>query len=141
MLALLCFVMTILIYIFAKRLYRLAPSVLLMPLLTVPIVVIVIVLVFHIPITSYAAGTRWISEMIGPGTVALAVPLYKNFGILKKHAITIGVSVGSGAIVLSSSTISVLFTVTGINEFGDLAEGQRFPQTELSFIPVLSPLV
>ncbi|REE94351.1 hypothetical protein A8990_101144 [Paenibacillus taihuensis] len=42
---------------------------------------------------------------------------------------------------LSSSTTAVLFTVTGTDEFGNLAEDQRFPQTELSFIPQLSPIV
>lgn len=99
MLALLCFVLTVVIYGAAKKLYRRVPVMVLTPLLTVPAAVIAIVIVFHIPFEAYASGTQWISDMIGPGTVALAVPLYKNFGVLKKHAVTIGISVGSGAIV------------------------------------------
>ena len=43
-----------------------------------------------------------------PSTVALAVPLYKNFAILKKHAWTVGVSVLSGAVLayLSSAWLA-----------------------------------
>ncbi|MFC0214588.1 LrgB family protein [Paenibacillus chartarius] len=99
MLALVCFVITVAIYVAAKKLYRRIPVTLLTPLLTVPIAVVAIVLLFGIPYDTYAAGTQWITDMVGPGTVALAVPLYKNIGVLKKHAVTIGVSVGSGAVV------------------------------------------
>jgi predicted murein hydrolase (TIGR00659 family) len=99
MLAFLCFVMTVAIYAAGKKLYRLVPKVLVTPLITVPAVLIGIVVAFHIPFEAYASGTKWISWMIGPATVALAVPLYKNFGVLKKHALTIGLSVFSGAVI------------------------------------------
>ncbi|AZN40788.1 hypothetical protein [Paenibacillus albus] len=42
---------------------------------------------------------------------------------------------------LSSSTTSALFTVTGLDEFGNLTEDQRIPQAELIFIPTLSPVI
>lgn len=81
MLALLCFVLTVVIYGAAKKLYRRVPIMILTPLLTVPAAVIVIVVIFHIPFER-ALRTQRISCMIGPATVALAVPLYKNIEIL-----------------------------------------------------------
>lgn len=99
MLEFICFVATVLIYAAAKRLYRRIPKVFLTPLITVPIAVIFIIVCFHIPFEAYVSGTQWITDMIGPATVALAIPLYKNFGVLKKHALTIGASVGLGAVI------------------------------------------
>ncbi|SEN28454.1 hypothetical protein [Paenibacillus sp. OV219] len=41
---------------------------------------------------------------------------------------------------LNSTITNVLFTATGLDEFGNLTEDQRHPQAELIFIPVLSPV-
>lgn len=104
MLAIACLLATIAIYWGIKRLYRVRPVMLLSPLLVTPVAVIAILLWSGIPYETYDAGTRWLSDMIGPATVALAVPLYKNAHMLKKHALSIGVSVlaGSTAAVVSS---------------------------------------
>ncbi|PZE20733.1 LrgB family protein [Paenibacillus xerothermodurans] len=98
-LALSCLIGTILIYWLAKRLYRVVPRVYLTPLLVTPIAVIALIECFHIPYETYNAGSQWLTEMIGPATVALAVPLYKNFAVFKKHAAVILTSVCSGAVV------------------------------------------
>ncbi|WP_248929763.1 LrgB family protein [Paenibacillus hamazuiensis] len=105
MLAFLCFVMTIAIYIAAKKLYRRWPRVYLTPLLTVPVLAILLVVFFRIPFEAYTSGTKWISEMVGPATVALAVPLYKNIGVLKKNALTISISAGCGAVVAFMTSV------------------------------------
>ncbi|SEP17965.1 hypothetical protein [Paenibacillus sp. OV219] len=40
---------------------------------------------------------------------------------------------------LDSSSVNVLFTVCGINEFGNLVEDQRYSHSELNVIPALGP--
>jgi predicted murein hydrolase (TIGR00659 family) len=99
MLVLLCFFLTIVIYWAAKRIYHFTPKIYLTPLLLAPIALIIIVEYFDIPYETYNEGTKWITNMIGPATIALAVPLYKNFKVLMKHAVTIVLSVGTGAIL------------------------------------------
>lgn len=103
-LALGCLIITIAVYGLSKRLYRAVPKVYLSPLLLTPTVVMMVLLLTGIPYETYHIGTEWLSEMIGPATVAMAVPLYKHLAILKKHALTIMVSVcfGSSLAIVSS---------------------------------------
>jgi predicted murein hydrolase (TIGR00659 family) len=105
MLYALCFIGTIAIYWIVKRLYRARPILLLSPLLLVPVFIITLLAGSHIPYSIYADGTSWISGMIGPATVALAVPLYKNLPMLKKHALAITVSVLAGALISIATSV------------------------------------
>lgn len=88
---------TALVYISSKWVHRRKPMVLTAPLLVTPLVMIGLLLLFRIPYESYDTGGRWISSMIGPATVALAVPLYKNWNLLKRHAPIIVTSTVFGA--------------------------------------------
>jgi predicted murein hydrolase (TIGR00659 family) len=99
MLAFFCLVLTILVYMAAKRIYRSYPKVYMTPLLITPIAVIAIIGCFRIPYETFYEGNKWITDMIAPATIALAVPLHKNFGTLKKHAVVILTSVCTGAVV------------------------------------------
>jgi predicted murein hydrolase (TIGR00659 family) len=96
---------TVILYWISKRVYRRLPSVWLTPLLVTPAAVILLLQRTHIPFDSYHAGAKWLSDLIGPATVAFAVPLYKNFGVLKKYAWEIIVSVLLGSFLAVASTI------------------------------------
>jgi predicted murein hydrolase (TIGR00659 family) len=108
MIPLACFLLTVAIYSSVKRVYRLHPKIYLTPLLVTPVIVVVFLLWSQIPYSTYRLGAHWISDMIGPATVALAVPVYKNVEILKKHAVTIVVSVlfGSTIAIFTSALIA-----------------------------------
>lgn len=82
-LALGCLIITIAVYGLSKRLYRAVPKVYLSPILLTPTVVMIVLLLTGVPYETYHIGTEWLSEMIGPATVAMAVPLYKHLAILK----------------------------------------------------------
>jgi predicted murein hydrolase (TIGR00659 family) len=104
-------VVTVVVYVFAKWLYRYLPKVYLSPLLLTPVIVISVLLLTHTSYESYHIGTQWLSDMISPATVALAVPLYKNRSLLKKHAFTIVVSVGFGSTLAIISSIGMAKTL------------------------------
>src|SRR5690606_28610196 len=91
--------LTLLIYALSKRLYQAKPSVYLSPLLVTPIVLVIGLMWAHIPYESYNSGGKWLSDMLQPATIAFAVPLYKYYNVLKKHAAVIIVSVISGSII------------------------------------------
>jgi predicted murein hydrolase (TIGR00659 family) len=99
MLAFGCLCFTIVLYWGCKWIYQVNSKVYLTPLLITPAVVILIIGCFNIPYDTYNFGDKWLTDMIGPATVALAVPLYKNFGVFKKHAAVILISVCSGAVI------------------------------------------
>lgn len=88
-------------------------SALLNPLLLAIILVIGILLTFHIPIESYNKGGSFILFFLGPATVVLAVPLFRQIELLKKNIVPIlgGITAGSITSILSVVLLSRLFHV------------------------------
>lgn len=104
MISLFWLTLTLLVYSLSKRLYQARPRVYLSPLLVTPIVLVVGLMWAHVPYESYNSGGKWLSDMLQPATIAFAVPLYKYFNVLKKHAAVIIVSVLSGSVVAMFSS-------------------------------------
>lgn len=67
------------------------------PLLIAVLLIIIFLTVFHIDVDTYNKSGEFINMFLGPSTVVLAVPLYKQMDLLKKNAAAIltGISVGS----------------------------------------------
>ncbi len=86
------------------------------PLLIAIAIVIGVLLYFNIPIDTYNKGGQFINSFLGPATVILAVPLYKQLSLLKKHAlpILVGVFVGSTVAILSVILLSKLLGLDAV---------------------------
>ena len=82
------------------------------PLLISIILVIIVLKVLKIDYQSYNDGAKYISYLLTPSTVALAIPLYKQFELLKKNTVAILSGILSGAVTsfISVLTLSVLFS-------------------------------
>jgi predicted murein hydrolase (TIGR00659 family) len=72
---------------------------------------IAFLLIFNIDIDAYNIGGSFINMFLGPATVILAVPLYRQLENLKKNAVPIlvGVFLGSTVSVISVICLSLLF--------------------------------
>ncbi|MBE6024593.1 MAG: LrgB family protein [Cellulosilyticum sp.] len=81
------------------------------PLLISIVFVIVFLLVFDINYEDYYEGAKYISYLLTPATVCLAIPLYEQLELLKRHkkAIIWGISSGVLASLLSVLLFSLLF--------------------------------
>lgn len=68
------------------------------PLLIAIALVIIYLLGFKISYNQFNQGGQFITDLLQPATVVLAVPLYKQIGLLKKHLVPIlsGIFFGSG---------------------------------------------
>jgi putative effector of murein hydrolase len=111
MTAMLCFVLTIVGYILTKRLYRKFPYILLSPALFVPFLLIIFMVVFHISYDTYMQESHWIVWMLGPATVAFAIPIFEYRQVIKEHAISIGLGIVIGMLagVMSAFYLAKLF--------------------------------
>ncbi|MVX67050.1 LrgB family protein [Clostridium chromiireducens] len=80
------------------------------PLLVAIVIVIGILLAFHIDFNTYNKGGQFINMFLGPSTVVLAVPLYRQLDLLKKNAKAIlsGIFIGSVVGIFSIIGISHL---------------------------------
>ena len=56
---------------------------------------------------TYFAGAQFIHFLLGPATVALAVPLYRNFERVRATALPIAASLGVGSLVAIVSAVGI----------------------------------
>lgn len=107
--------LTLLVYLLAKRIYARSGKMYASPLIITPLIVIGFLLVTGIPYDSYNAGGKWLTNLLQPATIAFAIPLHKNFKVLKKHAAEIAAGVLSGTViaVLSSMLLSKWLHLSG----------------------------
>jgi len=94
-----CFVLTIVLYAVGKRLYARFKRPWLTPLVVVPAALAVLVLAARIPYSVYFADTRWLMWLLGPATVAFAVPIYEYRILIKQHWISLSAGVAVGIVV------------------------------------------
>lgn len=79
------------------------------PLLLSPIVLILLLSLSEVSYSTYYSGAKWLSYLLGPATVAFAVPMYKQVHLLKKHLFEVVASivVGSAVAIVSSFLYAV----------------------------------
>jgi predicted murein hydrolase (TIGR00659 family) len=78
--------------------------------------IIIILLCFHIPYESYKVGGDILTLLLGPATVALGVPLYKNAGLIKKHITGILTAVVIGSVAGITSAAAIVGLLGGSHE-------------------------
>jgi len=111
LLTVLFFVMTIAVYVVMNFFYIKYRRSFLIPILTSTVAMIVILLLFNVPYTTYMIGGKWLDVLLGPAIVALAIPLYKQQDVLKKNVLPIisGVLMGVVVGMLSGVLFAKLF--------------------------------
>lgn len=84
------------------------------PLLVAIIIVILTLKIFKIDYDTYNSGAKYISYLLTPATVCLAIPLYRQINILKTHfkEIIIGICSGVFASMGSVFALSYMFSLS-----------------------------
>ena len=75
------------------------------PLLIAIIITICVLLISGVSYKSYSSNSSWISYLLTPATICLAVPLYQQMELLKKNSKAILFGILSGVL---SSLVSIL---------------------------------
>ncbi len=84
------------------------------PLVIAAVVVIAVLLIFKIDYEAYNKSAQYLSYLLTPATVCLAVPLYREVSLLKKNIGIVAVSLAAGALasMLSILGFAALFRLT-----------------------------
>lgn len=99
---------TLVAYSLAYRLYNYANSnPLLNPVLTSVIALIVLLLLTNTSYETYFAGGKFVHFLLGPATVALAIPLYQQCSKLRQLFLPVAITVISGVIIGAFSSIGI----------------------------------
>lgn len=101
------FVISILAYLFGVWLKQKLGWAILNPLLVSVVLVIGCLLVFGIDYDTYNSSAKYISYLLTPSTVCLAIPLYKQLGLLKKNLLAVGIAILSGVIASAASILAL----------------------------------
>jgi predicted murein hydrolase (TIGR00659 family) len=103
---------TLIAYSFAYRVYlSLNANPLLHPVLGSVVILITFLLLTDTSYSAYFEGGQFVHFLLGPATVALAVPLYQQFGKLRRIWFPLTIALVSGVVIgaLSSVGIARLF--------------------------------
>lgn len=84
------------------------------PMLISIVAIILFLLTFEIDYTVYYEGAKYISYLLTPATVALAVPLYEQFSKLKENAPAIMAGIAAG-VLTSLCSIFVMSKLAGLS--------------------------
>src|SRR4051812_35831537 len=94
-----CTVTTALSYTVGVRLFKIFKKPWLNPLYSSTVIIICFISLLHLNISNYTDGNGIFSFLLGTATVSLAIPLYKNLVIIKKHFLIIILAVLPGTVM------------------------------------------
>lgn len=111
---LLSIAVTISVYLLSRAVGRKYPSPFTTPVFFSTTVIIIFLLTFGITFEDYTLAKDIMTFLLGPATVALAVPLYKNRHIIMKYSgpALIGLVIGSMSTILGALLLTKLFSLS-----------------------------
>ena len=106
---------TILLYLLAKRVHRRWPRWWLMPLAVAPALLMIAALALNVSYRDYIRGTHWLVALLGPATVAFAVPIYEQRALIRRRWLLLlaGMVAGSLTAVATSWALAYVLGIDG----------------------------
>src|SRR6201999_3139581 len=111
---LLWLVLTVMAYAFGQMIQRaFNGSALASPVLIAIVLVAIVVLATRTSYQTYFAGAQFINFLLGPATIALAVPLAKNISLVRTNLHSIGLALLAGSITSIVSGVAIVWLLGG----------------------------
>ncbi|MGD2081337.1 MAG: LrgB family protein [Chromatiales bacterium] len=100
--------LTVSVFVLARWLYRrLGRRAWLNPVLLTVLVLVAVLTLTDVPYEHYFQGAQFVHFLLGPATVALAVPLYRQLALLRRHPLALLVSLVSGSLTAVLSALAI----------------------------------
>ena len=107
------FVISLLAYMAGMWLKKKFQWAILNPLLVSVVIVIGILVVFRIDYATYQYSAKYLSYLLTPSTVCLAIPLYKQLDLLRRNIVAVMTAIVTG-VLTSAATIYVMCLLFGL---------------------------
>jgi predicted murein hydrolase (TIGR00659 family) len=120
---------TIALYALARCIYRRWPLWWTSPLALTPVLLLALTLSLHVSYREYIRGTHWLVTLLGPATVAFAIPIYEQRVLIRRYwpVLLVGVTVGSLAAIGSGWALSKAFGLSDILRLSLLSRSMTTP--------------
>lgn len=96
---------TLILYFANKKLYRRFRKLPLMPLVFTPLLLVAMLIFGHISYQNYMGEAHWLLWLLGPATIAFAVPVYDNLQVIKRHWMSLSAGVITATVVAVTSSV------------------------------------
>jgi predicted murein hydrolase (TIGR00659 family) len=83
------------------------------PVLIAIVLLVAMLLITGTPYDRYFQGAHFLHFLLGPATVALAIPLYRQFEKVRKSALAIAISLLTGSAVSAVSSVLIAWALGG----------------------------
>ena len=105
-------VLSLLCYWGALRISEKVKSTLCNPLLIASAMIVALLLIFKVDYETFDKGASYLTYFLTPATVCLAVPLYRQFQVLKANmkAILLGIAAGCAACLITIAGLAMVFS-------------------------------
>jgi predicted murein hydrolase (TIGR00659 family) len=77
------------------------------PVVIASAILAVILVGTRTPYAEYFEGAQFVHFMLGPATVALAIPLYQNLGKVRRALLPMAIALAAGAITAASTAVGI----------------------------------
>jgi predicted murein hydrolase (TIGR00659 family) len=106
---------TIVLYLLARIVHRRWPRWWSSPLMVTPVFLMVIALALHVGYRDYSRGTHWLIALLGPATVAFAIPIYEQRALIRRYRLVLffGVLLGSATAMASAWALATTLGLSG----------------------------
>ncbi len=109
--------LTLLVFQVALSLYqRMGKPAWLHPVATGSVVIALLLQLTDWDYSHYVAGNNILYLLLGPATVALAVPLYNEFHVLRKHALAVLITVLIGGVLAPAIAVAIAWGMQAPDE-------------------------
>jgi predicted murein hydrolase (TIGR00659 family) len=106
--------LTLVAYQIGTYLYKMGGMTpLLNPVLLAVLMLVGLLVITGTPYEAYFDGAQFVHFLLGPATVALAIPLYRQFDKVKRSALAILASLLSGSAVAAASAVGIAWALGG----------------------------
>lgn len=124
-----CLIATIVGYLLGKKFYKKYPLIIFAPGIFVPTIIIIVLVMSGVSYETYMLDAKWLIWMLGPATVAFALPIYEYRKLIQKHAfaICLGIIVGMLAGIVSSFYLAKLFQFDTATSYSLMARSISTP--------------
>lgn len=89
---------------------------LLNPVLIAVVLVVGALIATGTPYADYFEGAQFVHFLLGPATVALAIPLYRQFEAIRRSALPIAVSMITGSAIGTASAVGIAYLLGGAQD-------------------------
>ncbi|MCM1294167.1 MAG: LrgB family protein [Muribaculaceae bacterium] len=107
--------LTLGMFMLAVLFNRRFPSPFTTPLFLATIFVVIILLLFQVPYSTYNASAQYITYFLVPVTVCFAVPMYRQLPVLRRHIVPILVAMAVG-VLASVFAVGIICIVFGLGD-------------------------